>query len=63
MAVFACFRWVLEPRQVMYEQDMYNGIGELLEIMGSIINGFALPLKEEHKDFLLRAREPGAMWC
>lgn len=24
--------------------------GELLEIMGSIINGFALPLKEEHKD-------------
>lgn len=24
--------------------------GELLEIMGSIINGFALPLKEEHKE-------------
>ena len=24
--------------------------GELLEIMGSIINGFAVPLKEEHKD-------------
>ena len=37
---------------------MYNGISELLEIMGSIINGFALPLKEEHKDFLLRARGP-----
>jgi len=27
---------------------MGNGISELLEILGSIINGFALPLKEEH---------------
>ena len=26
--------------------------GELLEILGSIINGFALPLKDEHKSFL-----------
>jgi hypothetical protein len=26
-----------------------HGIAELLEILGSIINGFALPLKEEHK--------------
>ena len=25
-------------------------LGELLEILGSIINGFALPLKEEHKE-------------
>ena len=24
-------------------------MAELLEILGSIINGFALPLKEEHK--------------
>ncbi|KAE8690099.1 Serine/threonine protein phosphatase 2A 57 kDa regulatory subunit B' theta isoform [Hibiscus syriacus] len=31
----------------------HNGIAELLEILGSIINGFALPLKEEHKHFLL----------
>ena len=46
-------------RQVMYECDMYNGVGELLEIMGSIINGFALPLKEEHKDgFLEEAARP-----
>eukprot|EP00913_Durusdinium_trenchii_P010450 g9797.t1 len=50
--------------KVMYENDMYNGVGELLEIMGSIINGFALPLKEEHKetfqrqDFLVRALIP-----
>ena len=28
------------------------GIAELLEIFGSIINGFALPLKEEHVRFL-----------
>ena len=30
----------------------HNGIGELLEILGSIINGFAIPLKREHLQFL-----------
>merc|ERR1719359_1294161 len=34
--------------KVIYESEMHNGVGELLEILGSIINGFALPLKEEH---------------
>jgi len=29
-----------------------------LEILGSIINGFALPPKEEHKDFLIKALIP-----
>ena len=33
-------------------------MAELLEILGSIINGFALPLKEEHKQFLLRVLLP-----
>lgn len=33
-------------------------MAELLEILGSIINGFALPLKEEHKAFLLRVLIP-----
>lgn len=33
----------------IYETEHHNGIAELLEILGSIINGFALPLKEEHK--------------
>ena len=33
-------------------------LAELLEILGSIINGFALPLKEEHKHFLKRALMP-----
>jgi len=37
---------------VIYENERHNGIGELLEILGSIINGFALPLKQEHKGFL-----------
>ena len=39
-------------------QERHNGIAELLEILGSIINGFALPLKDEHKQFLLKALLP-----
>merc|ERR1712216_1055138 len=42
----------------IYETERHNGIAELLEILGSIINGFALPLKEEHKVFLQRALLP-----
>ncbi|GLV43494.1 well-rounded [Carabus blaptoides fortunei] len=42
----------------IYETEHHNGIAELLEILGSIINGFALPLKEEHKVFLLRVLLP-----
>jgi len=38
--------------RIIYENERHNGIGELLEILGSIINGFALPLKVEHKKFL-----------
>lgn len=41
-----------------YETQRFNGISELLEILGSIINGFALPLKEEHKVFLVRVLLP-----
>lgn len=64
--------------QYIYETDRFNGIAELLEIMGryvikggygkiqdanspfsiSIINGFALPLKQEHKTFLFRVLIP-----
>ncbi|CAN3481488.1 serine/threonine-protein phosphatase 2A 56 kDa regulatory subunit delta isoform [Diutina catenulata] len=44
--------------QFVYETERFNGIGELLEILGSIINGFALPLKEEHKIFLVRILLP-----
>ena len=42
----------------IYEDERHNGIAEMLEILGSIINGFALPLKEEHKVFLLRVLVP-----
>ncbi|ANB12826.1 protein phosphatase 2A regulatory subunit RTS1 [Sugiyamaella lignohabitans] len=44
--------------QFVYETDRFNGIAELLEILGSIINGFALPLKAEHKIFLGRVLLP-----
>ncbi|OJJ48998.1 hypothetical protein ASPZODRAFT_139951 [Penicilliopsis zonata CBS 506.65] len=44
--------------QFVYETERFNGIAELLEILGSIINGFALPLKEEHKLFLTRSLLP-----
>ncbi|XP_065021130.1 serine/threonine protein phosphatase 2A 57 kDa regulatory subunit B' theta isoform-like isoform X1 [Musa acuminata AAA Group] len=42
----------------IFETEKHNGIAELLEILGSIISGFALPLKEEHKLFLVRALIP-----
>ncbi|PIA51389.1 hypothetical protein AQUCO_01100308v1 [Aquilegia coerulea] len=42
----------------IFETEKHNGVAELLEILGSIINGFALPLKEEHKLFLIRALIP-----
>ncbi|XP_074570085.1 serine/threonine protein phosphatase 2A 57 kDa regulatory subunit B' theta isoform-like [Curcuma longa] len=44
--------------QFIFETEKHNGIAELLEVLGSIINGFALPLKEEHKLFLVRALIP-----
>ncbi len=42
----------------VYETERFNGVGELLEILGSIINGFALPLKKEHVHFLHKALIP-----
>ncbi|URE13563.1 Serine threonine protein phosphatase 2A 57 kDa regulatory subunit B' [Musa troglodytarum] len=42
----------------IFETERHSGIGELLEILGSIINGFALPMKEEHKLFLVRVLIP-----
>ncbi|CAG8717899.1 13679_t:CDS:2, partial [Ambispora leptoticha] len=44
--------------QFIYETERHNGIAELLEILGSIINGFALPLKDEHKTFLTKVLIP-----
>ncbi|XP_008811587.2 serine/threonine protein phosphatase 2A 57 kDa regulatory subunit B' kappa isoform-like [Phoenix dactylifera] len=42
----------------VFETDRHNGVAELLEVFGSVISGFALPLKEEHKIFLWRALIP-----
>lgn len=42
----------------IYETERHNGVAELLEILGSIINGFALPLKDEHKLFLVKVLLP-----
>lgn len=42
----------------IYETGKHNGVGELLEILGSIINGFAIPLKAEHLQFLEKALIP-----
>ncbi|XP_022751700.1 serine/threonine protein phosphatase 2A 57 kDa regulatory subunit B' kappa isoform-like [Durio zibethinus] len=42
----------------VFETERHNGIAELLEIFGSIISGFAIPLKEEHKMFLWKALIP-----
>nr|XP_043628080.1 serine/threonine protein phosphatase 2A 57 kDa regulatory subunit B' kappa isoform [Erigeron canadensis] len=42
----------------VFETERHNGIAELLEIFGSVITGFALPLKEEHKIFLWRTLIP-----
>ncbi|KAG6526698.1 serine/threonine protein phosphatase 2A 57 kDa regulatory subunit B' kappa isoform-like isoform X1 [Zingiber officinale] len=42
----------------VFETDKHNGIAELLEVFGSVISGFALPLKEEHKIFLTKALLP-----
>ncbi|GAB2275582.1 hypothetical protein Dimus_010341 [Dionaea muscipula] len=42
----------------VFDTDRHNGVAELLEIFGSVISGFALPLKEEHKIFLCKALIP-----
>jgi serine/threonine-protein phosphatase 2A regulatory subunit B' len=44
--------------EFIYETDRHNGVAEFLEFLGSIINGFALPLKEEHRNFLIRVLIP-----
>lgn len=42
----------------VYDTEKHNGVAELLEILGSVINGFALPLKSEHKTFLKKVLTP-----
>jgi serine/threonine-protein phosphatase 2A regulatory subunit B' len=42
----------------VFETGHHNGIAELLEVFGSVISGFALPLKEEHIFFFWRVLIP-----
>lgn len=48
----------LSVHRFIYETEKFNGVAELLEILGSIINGFALPLKVEHRQFLSKVLIP-----
>lgn len=40
-----CYRYI-------YDVKTFNGIAEFLDIFSSVIHGFALPIKPEHKAFL-----------
>ncbi|CAL9246342.1 unnamed protein product [Arabidopsis halleri] len=42
----------------LYETERCIGIGELLEILGSVINGFTVPMREEHRLYLVKAILP-----
>ena len=55
---FLTFFTIFFHFRFIYETEHFNGVGELLEILGSIINGFALPLKAEHKQFLCKVLIP-----
>jgi len=43
---------------ITYEKEEHNGLTELLEILSSIVSGFATPLKEEHREFAKRVLIP-----
>ncbi|XP_002127811.2 serine/threonine-protein phosphatase 2A 56 kDa regulatory subunit beta isoform [Ciona intestinalis] len=44
--------------EVIYEDLAFPGATEILEVMGSIINGYACPLKHEHIHFLFSVLLP-----
>lgn len=44
--------------EFIFETGKHNGIAEMLEILASVINGFAQPVKEEHKVMLVKALLP-----
>jgi serine/threonine-protein phosphatase 2A regulatory subunit B' len=44
--------------EYIYETSNHYGVAELLEILGSIVNGFACPIKDEHITLLERALIP-----
>jgi serine/threonine-protein phosphatase 2A regulatory subunit B' len=44
--------------EFVLETEHHHGIAEMLEILASIINGFAVPIKDEHRTMLVRALLP-----
>lgn len=36
---------------LIHESYRFNGASELLDILASVISGFAMPLREEHVNF------------
>ncbi|KAI3817619.1 hypothetical protein L1987_11415 [Smallanthus sonchifolius] len=42
----------------IFETERHPGLGDLLEVLASIINGLAVPMKEEYKLFLVRVLLP-----
>uniref|UniRef100_A0A1A9UUP4 Serine/threonine protein phosphatase 2A regulatory subunit n=1 Tax=Glossina austeni TaxID=7395 RepID=A0A1A9UUP4_GLOAU len=42
----------------IYETRHFSGIGELLEVLASIVKGFGVPLKIEYKNFLFKVLLP-----
>ncbi|KAH9371703.1 hypothetical protein HPB48_012021 [Haemaphysalis longicornis] len=44
--------------KLIYETHNFNEVTELLKVLGAIINGFTLPLKAEHKQFLVKVLIP-----
>eukprot|EP00742_Colponemidia_sp_Colp-10_P000521 GILJ01000567.1.p1 GENE.GILJ01000567.1~~GILJ01000567.1.p1 ORF type:complete len:452 (+),score=85.49 GILJ01000567.1:173-1528(+) len=42
----------------IHETERFNGVPELLDILASIISGFAVPLRDEHKEFFVHIIVP-----
>jgi len=44
--------------RITQHAETHNGLTELLEILGSITSGFAVPLRDEHQNFFKRVLIP-----
>lgn len=49
--------------QFLYETHSHRGVSELLEILASIINGFTVPIRPEHRVTLERSLIPLHKMC
>lgn len=44
--------------EFLYESDSYRGIPQIMQILGSIVSGYSVPLKAEHKVLLIKILIP-----